>query len=68
MSARVVTRNRLLVVALVAVAAGLLLMLGGDPDAPEARPPTAEESMNRGIGLLESFRYSEAREAFRQAV
>jgi tetratricopeptide (TPR) repeat protein len=68
MSARVVTRNRLLIVALVAVAAGLLLMLGGDSDAPETRPLTAEEAMNRGIGLLESFRYSEAREAFRQAV
>ncbi|MHC4492069.1 MAG: CRTAC1 family protein [Planctomycetota bacterium] len=72
MSARVVTRNRLLIAALVVAAAAWLILRGGElerpPPAPEERPAAAVAAMNRGIGLLESFRYTEARKAFAEAV
>jgi tetratricopeptide (TPR) repeat protein len=72
MSARVVTRNRalVLVAALVIAAVVWLIARGGGPEGP--RPLTAEEAavvaMNRGIGLLESFRYTDARKEFAKAV
>ncbi|MHC4548723.1 MAG: FG-GAP-like repeat-containing protein [Planctomycetota bacterium] len=55
---------------LVLVGASAVWYAARDRDArtTTGRPPEAVAAMQRGIGLLESFRYAEARDAFRQAL